>query len=371
MKFAFCLFKYFPFGGLQRGFFLLAKECLSRGHQIDVYTGAWEGSRLEGVNVYIIPNRGLTNHKRYVSFADRLDRRIREKKYDAVVGFNKMPGLDVYFASDTCYAASIRDRSAFYRSSSRCKTLLKLERAVFDRELKTHIILISDLEIPEYISYYQTAPDRFHLVPPGISRDRLSVSGPEKLREQYRRELSIGEQHHLVMMVGSGFKTKGVDRAIRAIASLPSHLKKITYLVIVGKGNPFWFRWLAFRLGILSRVIFLGAREDVPRLLRAADMLLHPAYKETAGAVLIEAMAAGLPILVTGNCGYSFHVRRAHAGEVVQHPFVQDSLNRLLCHMLETDGKHKWGEMGRRYVAETDISSRAQKAANIIEKVVL
>ena len=98
-------------------------------------------------------------------------------------------------------------------------------------------------------------------------------------------------------------------------------------------------------------------------------MLLHPAYKETAGAVLIEAMAAGLPILVTDNCGYSFHVRLSQAGELVQTPFVQNQLNELLHSMLIANNKQKWGEMGRKYISETDIFSRAKQAANIIEEV--
>ncbi|MCK4488081.1 MAG: glycosyltransferase, partial [Desulfobacterales bacterium] len=88
MKFAFCLFKYFPFGGLQRGFLRIAEICLERGHQVDVYTGSWQGEIPDGLQVSILPVRRLTNHRRYESFAKRLSKYLAARHYDAVVGFN-------------------------------------------------------------------------------------------------------------------------------------------------------------------------------------------------------------------------------------------------------------------------------------------
>ena len=46
----------------------------------------------------------------------------------------------------------------------------------------------------------------------------------------------------------------------------------------------------------------------------AADYLVHAARTENTGTVLIEAMICGLPVLVTGNCGFAFHVHDADAG---------------------------------------------------------
>ena len=43
MRIAFCINKYFPYGGLQRDFMRIAKEVLSRGHTVRVYTRQWEG----------------------------------------------------------------------------------------------------------------------------------------------------------------------------------------------------------------------------------------------------------------------------------------------------------------------------------------
>ncbi|MDY6951161.1 MAG: glycosyltransferase family 4 protein [Thermodesulfobacteriota bacterium] len=369
MRFAFCLFKYFPFGGLQRSFSQVATACLDRGHHVDVYTTAWQGDMPREMAVSIVPVTGLTNHRRYVSFARELSQCLASKQYDAVVGFNKIPGLDVYFASDPCFAAKARGRSLLYRLTGRCRTLLRLEAAVFDEASKTEILLISEQEKSLFMDFYGTAGERFHLLPPGIARDRLAPPMAEEIGDELRRELGIPLDQQVVLMVGSGFKTKGVDRAIRALSSFPLGLREKTTLLIVGEDKREPFFRLAKRCGVAHMARFVGGRDDVARFLFAADLLLHPAYRENTGTVLIEAMAAGLPVLVTDVCGYSSHIERAGAGELVPSPFRQETLNQLLTAMLTSENKRQWQQNGRDYVARTDVFSRAEKAADVIAQV--
>lgn len=55
MNLAFCLYKYFPFGGLQRDFLRIATECQSRGHHVRVYTQSWDGDKPSGFEIIIVP----------------------------------------------------------------------------------------------------------------------------------------------------------------------------------------------------------------------------------------------------------------------------------------------------------------------------
>jgi len=368
MRFAFCLFKYFPFGGLQRDFLQIAKACHIRGHQVDVYTSAWQGEIPAGLKVSIVLVRGVSNHRRCESFAERLKQCLAPKHYDAVIGFNKMPGLDVYFAADPCFAAKALKRSIWYRLTPRCRSFLRLEQAVFGKDSNTRILLISEEEKAFFMDYYGTAEQRFHLLPPGIAVDRLIPHNAHDIRAALLGELGIGSDRDVVLMVGSRFKTKGVDRAIRAMSSLPLELREKTTLLIVGEDNAKPFLRLAKRFGVADQTLFVGGREDVPRFLAASDLLLHPAYHETAGMVLIEAMAAGLPVLATDVCGYSHRVEHAGAGELIPSPFKQETLNQLLASMLTSEKRNQWQQNGKEYVANTDVFSLSQKAADIIEQ---
>lgn len=367
LKFAFCLFRYFPFGGLQRDFFRIAKACLARGHIVEVYTWDWEGEIPDDLKVFVLPIRGFSNHQKRESFSKKVAECLDKRHYDAVVGFNKMPYLDVYFAADTCYVEGALERSIFYRMTPRYRSNLRLEKAVYDRQSKTEILAISNYEKELFKKHYGTDEKRFHFLPPGIARDRVAPPNAAEIRSELRRELAVGPDENIILMVGSDYKRKGVDRAIRSMASLPHDLFKKTFLLTVGKDKITKFRRLARRLGVSEQVRFLGGREDVPRFLIAADLLVHPAYSEAAGMVLIEALAAGLPILVSEVCGYSFHVKDAGAGEIVPSPFSQKTFNRLLASMLVSEKKDKWKKNGLEYVANNDVFSLPEKATDIIE----
>lgn len=369
MKLAFSLFKFFPYGGLQRDFLRIANECLNRGHAVDVYSGSWEGEVPEGLHVSILNTCGLTNHKRLKSFVKRFREHIAENNYHAVVGFNKMPGLDMYYAADSCFAEKVSGRGLFYKMTGRSRTYLALERAVFDRHSKTRILLISEREKKIFQRHYDTQDSRFHLLPPGIVKDRFRLPDSDSIRRELRKDLGVGKDQHMVLMVGSGFRTKGVDRAIRSLASLDPDLLRDTFLIIVGADNPKPFLRLAARLGVRDHVKFMGGRENVPMFFVSADLLIHPAYRENTGTVLLEAMLVGLPVLATDICGYGSHIASADAGELVPSPFRQETLNHLLQFMLQSEKKNRWSRNGIAYAGQTDLYSLHQKAVDTIEKV--
>jgi len=368
-KLAFCLFEYITFGGMQRDLLRIMRECISRGHQVDLFCSAWKGEIPEDLNVSVMAGKGPANHLRCESFVRQVSKHLATHKYDAVVGFNKMPELDLYFAADSCFAAKARDRGFFYSLTGRCRTYSGFERAVFAKESKTEILLISEKEKEFFIEFYGTDKKRFHLLPPGIDKNRIASKDAPDIKKALRSEFSIGENDNIILFIGSGFKTKGLDRAILAISSLPASLLEKTILLVLGQDKAKSFLKLSKQLGIHDKVRFLGGRPDIPRFLMAADLLLHPAYRENTGTVLVEAMAAGLPVLASDVCGYSFHVKKAGAGELVPSPFDQEKLNNMLSLMLKSEKKARWRENGKKYIAETDVFSLPEKAADIIEAV--
>jgi UDP-glucose:(heptosyl)LPS alpha-1,3-glucosyltransferase len=369
MNLAFCLFRFFPYGGLQRDFLRIARTCLQRGHRVRVFAMSWEGEVPADLDLRLVPARGLSNHARCRSFVQGVLPLLAQGGYDAVIGFNKMPGLDLYYAADTCFQARSREKHGIlFRLGSRYRTFMALERSVFSPTAGTEILLISPMEKTRFQRFYNTPDERFHLLPPGISPDRIAPENSAEIRVAVRRELGMTRDEKLVLMVGSAFKTKGLDRALRAIAALPAELQKRTRLVVVGRGESAPFLRLARKLGVLERLTLLGGRDDVPRFLLAADLLLHPAYTENTGTVLLEALAAGLPVLATEICGYGFHVLEAQAGLLVPEPFRQEQLDWQLLQMLTSAAAEGWRENALVYVRRTDIFSLPEKAADLIEE---
>ena len=373
MKLAFTMFKYFPYGGLQRDCLRIAELCLKAGAEIDIYAARLQGEPPQtppGINFYHLPGKGLSHHRQYLSFSDRVRDKVKTNGYQAVVGFNKMPGLDLYYAADPCYAETVKGKSFFYRLTSRFRVLSEFERVVFAPDEETVILSISEMQRDFFQAIYHTPAERFCDLPPGVPADRLLPPKSRELGDSLRQELTIGSDELIVLMVGSGFKRKGVDRALNAFKALPDHILQKSRLVVVGDDRLDYYRKMARKIGVGERVIFTGGRTDVSRFLAAADVFLHPAYQENAGLVLIEALAASLPVLVTAVCGYSVHVERADAGYLVVEPFVQAELDRLLLQMLDSASQRDlWSKNARNYVAKTDLFSLAERAAEKIMEV--
>ena len=371
MKLALCLYKYFPYGGLQRDFLRILKECHHRGHAVHVYTAEWQGQHPNGVDLHILKSSRLGgNHVRDRRFFARLQKALATEQFDAVVGFNKMPGRDLYYGADFCYLGRAAPQyGPMYRFTPRYRHLYAFERAVFNRNSHTEILSLSRREKSVYQQYYGTPEERFHMLPATLDLDRKPVTDRSGIRACIRQELNVASSDTLLLFVGSGFKTKGLDRALIALAHLPAGLKAQTRLVVVGQDQARPYLRLAQKLGVADRVQFLGGRTDIPDLLAAGDLLIHPAYMENTGTILLEAIAAGLPVIATDVCGYADHIVKAVAGTVLASPFDQEELNHELARALLSAERTAWSQNGQRYGGDPSLYHMPASAVDAIESV--
>ncbi|MDA1075556.1 MAG: glycosyltransferase family 4 protein [Proteobacteria bacterium] len=368
---AFCLFKFFPFGGLQRDFMKVASEAQRRGYLVRVYAISWEGEVPPGFDVKLMPDtlHRVTNHRTLQRFAGWAVAQLSASPVALVIGFNRMPGLDVYYAADSCFEEKTRRlRSTLYRRTPRYRVFARFEKVVFRRGAQTRILLLTDKQRGEFRQHYDTEPERMVLLPPGLGRDRVRPANADVIRRQFRDEFGLADDDLLLLLIGSGFITKGLDRAIRALASLPAALKARCRFMIIGQDRAGPFIRLAETLNIGDRVQFMSGRDDVPRFLLGADLMLHPAVAESGGMVLLEALICGLPVIVTDTCGFASYISDAHAGVVLSSPFDQQQLNDTLRATLTDPARRAcWSGNGVAYGRQADLFSMAERAMDHIE----
>lgn len=338
----------------------IARACVELGHQVDIYTLSWQGPLPgQGIKAHVFKATGWLNHQRYRAFIEQAGPQIATGHYDLVLGFNRMPGLDVYFAADPCFVARAHlHRGKLYRWSGRYRFFCACEGAVFNPAAQCEILLLSLNEKSVFQHWYATPDAQFHLLPPYLSAERFRPEDPGAVRASVRTEFGFVAEDKLLLLVGSGFKTKGLDRAIMALQALPEALRRVTRLLAVGQDNATPFIRLAKKLGIADQVQVVSGRNDIPRLMQAADLLVHPAYRENTGLVLLESAACGLPVLASDVCGYAGHVRAGGFGELVASPFQQSAFNTTLASMLTSPQRSHWRERGIAYaekiMAEND-----------------
>lgn len=368
MILAFCLYKYFPFGGLQRDFLRIALACQARGHHIRVYTQSWDGDVPPEFELIIVPVTSKTNHGRNAQYCDWVHKHLKQHPAERIIGFNKMPGLDVYYAADVCYAEKVaNEKGFFYKLTSRYKHYAAFEKLVFQSGKLTKLLMLTPHQIAHFKKHYHTEEFRFYMLPPGIAQDRKYDQQIAEAKHVYREKNKIMQSTNLLLQVGSDFKRKGVDRTIKAVAALPDTIKQNTQLMVVGQDKPTKYQRLADNLGIGKHVTFFSGRNDVAELMATADMLMHPAYQEAAGIVLLEAITAGLPVIVTEVCGYAPYIERAQCGVVIKEPFNQQVLNNALSDSLQNKQQlQHWTEKARYFADTEDLYSLPEKAADII-----
>ena len=135
---------------------------------------------------------------------------------------------------------------------------------------------------------------------PGIGIDTRVFAEITTDRQKKREELGIPPDAQLILSVGELNRNKNHEIIIRAVAEIP-----MLHYAIAGTGGLHeHLRSLSVRLGISERVHLLGYREDVRQLYRVADIFCLPSLREGLSASVLEAMAAGLPVIcsdIRGN----------------------------------------------------------------------
>lgn len=347
----------------------IATDCVRQGHQVTIYTGQWRGDNPgAGINVVILPQHGWLNHWRHQSLIHAMHAAIKHDKPDLVVGFNRMPGLDVYYAADPCFKAqAYAKHSWLYRLGGRYRFFARSEEAVMHAEGHCRVLILAPREKDVFQQWYGTPDHRFYQIPPNIPFSRFAGLDKQEARSSVRAEFQLPDATFLILFVGSAFVRKGLDRVIKGLATLPDALKKQTVLLAVGEDKPQSMYAIAKAHGVESQMIICDrGRSDVPRLMLSADLLAHPARSELAGLVIIEALTVGLPVLVTENCGYATYVADARAGIVLSSPFVQQDLNAALLAMQDKTMLQKFSEAGQASTGAIANNTSASYEADLI-----
>ncbi len=183
--------------------------------------------------------------------------------------------------------------------SPRLITYVALEAARFRVRPGRQVPVASESLKREVLQVYPHAAHMLSVLAPGVHAPR--ADGPSKL--QARRALGVEEGAFALLLVANDFARKGLDALLSALALLPSN----TILLIAGKGLfTLALREKCLKFGLLEqRLRFLGPVADLGPVYTAADALVHPTLEDSFGMVVLEAMAHGLPVVVSGPayCG--------------------------------------------------------------------
>ncbi|WP_375761724.1 glycosyltransferase family 4 protein [Corallococcus exercitus] len=172
---------------------------------------------------------------------------------------------------------------------------------------------------------------RVHVVYLGGDPARFPSTSPT-LRREARASLGWSQERRMALFVGAlGDRRKGFDTLFHAWAQLCARREWDVDLGVVGTGaeRERWER-AAREQGLGERIRFLGFRDDVPRLLAAADLLVAPTRYEAYGLGVHEALCVGIPALVSRSAGVAERYPSSLQGLLLDDPEDSGELVRRL-----------------------------------------
>jgi glycosyltransferase involved in cell wall biosynthesis len=158
------------------------------------------------------------------------------------------------------------------------------------------IVTVSEFHRTWAIELGICSPGRIMAIPNGIAE---VVRNREVGLAEVRREMGARHGDLVILSMTRLAPDKGLEYLVEAAALLPRSGRRIR-IVIAGDGpERNRLEQLTAHLGVTDRVVFLGFREDVGDLLAASDLVILPSLREGLSIALLEAMAAGKPIIAT------------------------------------------------------------------------
>lgn len=189
-------------------------------------------------------------------------------------------------------------------------TVTRLETWLYSRP-KLPAIAISRRVQRDLEQYYRRTAPTF-IVPHGVDTAEFDLYSKPLWRARKRAELGLDE-HFAVLWVGD--LRKGFQAAMEAVAACPGQ-----HLLAVSRNDPKVFQAAAKKLGVSDRVHFLPPTQRIAEFYAAADVFLFPTTYDAFGMVVLEAMAMGLPVIVSRDAGAAELIEHTEDGILLNDP---------------------------------------------------
>lgn len=300
-------------GGAEGYIRTLAQYLLSEGHELTVfYSGdvqSMPSVRLER----LLLTKGKSPQER---FSNALQDVLLGRKFNVVQAFNHAHPADVlmlhggvhrafekYNAQSAPTALARFLKRLNYRVARKYCALRSNEDHQFLDDPTRRFIAVSERVARDMRQYYPEVGGRIIVINNGVDVERFSPEVCSGHRQQERDKLGLNDGNTVFLFVSNNFRLKGLNDLL---AAMPEVLRELPDAVLLIAGSDRPGRYAAQARKLMGSVRFVGRVEDIRGLYAAADLLVHPSYYDSFGGVCLEAMACGLPVVVSRNCGAAF-----------------------------------------------------------------
>lgn len=368
-------------GGVSTAVRTLAREYQAKGHEVTLIAPAYDQApddpredviRISSRTVLFSPEDRMMKPSRVLELTERL----RGWRYDIVhiqtpfvahyvgVMLARRLGVPCIETYHTVFEEYLRHYVSFlptawahslakWFSTSQCNavdTVIVPSSAMFD-------------ELRDYGVY-----SPIEIIPPGVEPHLFKIGDGERFRQAH----NIAPDRPTLVYVGRLGHEKNIEFLLEVVQELRQQVPQIL-LVLAGAGpSERQLKRRAAELGLTNQVLFVGNLPRTTELLdcyRAGDIFVFASRTEMQGLVLLEAMAAGVPVVGTALMGTK-DILKAQRGALIAEDNVGDFAAKVLKLLREPDLRAKLAEEGMEYANQWSASASAERMLDCYSEVI-
>ena len=304
-----------------------------------------------------------------LSFAYFVQRQINRNNFSLVHSHERI------FTADIFTMHSIPHRYWIHNIRRKEMSLYDLATAWVEKELVYNgnckkFVAVSNLTKDIFLQEYKINPDRVAVINHGVDLNDYAQHNKDSVRNAIRHELGINITDPVILFVSMNFEIKGLDDILFSLAKLKAQNRKFK-LIVAGKGNIKKYTKMAQNYQIISDVTFTGPvnKEKIIRMYLASDLYIMLSKFDTFGNVVLEAMAAGLPVIISSNVGAKDLVQEGKNGFIVSNTSDSDYIAAKIALLLDENIRRQLAEASYKTAAQNTWDDVAKKYAAIYENI--
>ena len=372
-------------GGAERSVFELSAALSALGFEAPILAAK---GQTDSNNIHILCGGRPGKRVCYFSFAKALRKHLSENHYSLIHSVLPFDFADVYQPRGGTYAESILRNAASYQNkllesykrlmaftNFRRTILLRAERKLTQQPDGPVIAALSQYVAEQFKQHYGTSDERIVVIPNGVKTDKqINATQADRLRMQILVELGLKEADNpaLFLFAANNFRLKGLAVLLKAMSAASNYnTERKSYLIVAGNGRIHKYRYIAKRLNISKRVVFLGHIGDIQDALSVTDVAILPTFYDPSSRYILEALAAGKPVITTRfNGATDLFVNDRH-GKVIDKPEDISALAEAIVYFTDTNNIEKASQAISEDNIEEKISIRraAKQLVTVYESI--
>ena len=247
------------------------------------------------------------------------------------------------------------------------RTVIFFERRVF-AGASAQLILTAPQSAGEIRHFYGRS-EMFPVVPAGINHTEFNPTARTQLRVSARKVLGVSGDRFVLLLIGNDWRKKGLGTLLNAfddLVGLPIDL------LVVGQDDSAPFAPTIREKSLEGRVHFLSPRKDVEFYYAAADAYTGPSLEDTFALPASEAMACGLPVIISSRAGASSLITHGKDGFVLDDPTDAKKLAALIRSLYQDSSlRERMGQHAATTAAKYTWARSAQELSAIFQQILV